>query len=313
MYPQYTYMAGQQPQPQADPYLMGQPAVPQVAMLVLPPTSLHQVRTHPVGTHSAVHGQHYVYMSTTPPQSVPVPYTQAGQTPIRLETSATPPMPTTPQMTPKTPKSDKTNSDSEKDEQEHVTSKPSKKYSKDHDSDKEHDVSDNVFEQPEDIYLKITREHLNLLEVQKLLGYSTGPENKTDKEADITNVIQVPDEPQAQQQTVQMVQTVQQDQSQPVMVNPVAQVPQVSQPMMVTPLAQVPRVSQPMTVTSVAQVPQVSQMQLQQQVIPAPAPVQVTSASGSATATTSTEPEFHGQCSTILLPGGGSGHQAPKI
>ena len=35
--------------------------------------------------------------------------------------------------------------------------------------------------------------------------------------------------------------------------------------------------------------------------------------SSSATAATSTEPEFHGQCSEILLPGGGSGHQAPKI
>ena len=62
------------------------------------------------------------------------------------------------------------------DEQEHVSSKPSKKHSKDskdHESDKEHDVLDNVSEQPEDIYLKITREHLNLPEVQKLLGYST--------------------------------------------------------------------------------------------------------------------------------------------
>ena len=83
------------------------------------------------------------------------------------------------------------------------------KDNKNHESDKEHDVSDNVSEQQEDIYLKITRDHLNLLEVQKLLGYSTGPENKTDKEADITNVIQVPDQPQPQQhsvlQTVQMV------------------------------------------------------------------------------------------------------------
>ena len=133
---------------------------------------------------------------------------------------------TTPQMTPKTPKnskSDKTNSDSEKDEQEHVSSKPSKKHGKDYDSDKEHDILDNVSEQPKDIYLNITREYLNHRpEVQKLSGYSTGPENKTDKEADITNVIQVPDQPQAQQQTVQMVQ---QDQSQPVTVNPVVQVP----------------------------------------------------------------------------------------
>ena len=135
MYPQYTYMAGQQPQLQADPYLMGQPAVLQMAMPVLPPPPVHQVRTHP-----AVHGQHYVYVSTTPPQSVPVPYTQAGQTPIKLETSPTPPMLTTPQMA---PKNDKMNSDGKKDEQEHVSSKPSKKHckdSKDHDSDKECDV-----------------------------------------------------------------------------------------------------------------------------------------------------------------------------
>ena len=116
---------------------------------------------------------------------------------------------------------------------------------------------------------------MNLLEVQKLLGYSTGPENKTDKEADITNVIQVPDQPQAQQQTIQQtVKMVQKDQSQPVAVNPVAQVPRVSQPMTVTPVAQVPQVSQPMTVTPGAQVLQVSQKQLQQQAIPAPAPVQ---------------------------------------
>ena len=53
---------------------------------------------------------------------------------------------------------------------------------------------------------------MNLPEVQKLLGYSTGPENQTDKEADITNVMQVPDQPQVQQQTVQ------QDQSQPMVV-----------------------------------------------------------------------------------------------
>ena len=105
MYPWYTYMADQQPQPQADLYLVGQPAVPQMATPVLPPPPVHQVGTHP-----AVHGQHYVYVSTAPPQSVPVPYTQAGQTPIKLETSTTPPMPTTPQMTPKTPKNDKTNS-----------------------------------------------------------------------------------------------------------------------------------------------------------------------------------------------------------
>ena len=38
-----------------------------------------------------------------------------------------------------------------------------------------------------------------------------------------------------------------------------------------------------------------------------------TSASSSTTAATSTEPEFHGQCSPVLLPGGGSQHQAPKI
>ena len=94
MYPQYTYMADQQPQPQADPYLMGQPAVPQMATQVLPPPVVH-----PVGTHPAVQGQHYVYVSTTPPQSVAVPYTQAGQTPIKLETSPTLPMPTTPKMT----------------------------------------------------------------------------------------------------------------------------------------------------------------------------------------------------------------------
>ena len=105
----------------------------------------------------------------------------------------------------------------------------------------------------------------------------------------------MPDQPQAQEQTVQMVKTVQQDQSQPVMVNPVAQVPQVSEPM---------------TVTPVAQVPQVSQMQLQQQAIPAHAPVQQLPVH---TAATSTEPEFHSQCSIILLPGGGSRHQAPKI
>ena len=91
MDPWYTYMAGQQPQLQADPYLMGQPAVQQMAMPVLPPPAVHQVRTYPVGTHPAVHGQHYVYMSTTPPQSLPVPYTQAGQSPIKLETSPTPP------------------------------------------------------------------------------------------------------------------------------------------------------------------------------------------------------------------------------
>ena len=110
MYPQYTYMAGQQPQPQADPYLVGQPAVPQMAMPVLPPPAVH-----PVGTHPVVHGQHYVHVSTTPPQSVAVPYTQAGQTPIKLETSPTPPMPPPLQMT---PKSDKMNSDSQKDEQD---------------------------------------------------------------------------------------------------------------------------------------------------------------------------------------------------
>ena len=103
---------------------MGQPAVSQMAMPVLPPP-VHQVGTHPVRIHPAIHG-HYVYMSTTPPQSVPVPYTQAGKTPIKLETSPTPPMLTTPQMTPKTPKNDKMNSDSKKDEQEHVSSKPSK-------------------------------------------------------------------------------------------------------------------------------------------------------------------------------------------
>ena len=84
MYPWYTNMAAQQPQPQADPYLMGQPAVPQMAMLVLPPPPVHHVRTQLVGTHPVVHGQHYVYMSTTPPQSVPVPYTQAGQTPNKI-------------------------------------------------------------------------------------------------------------------------------------------------------------------------------------------------------------------------------------
>ena len=81
-----------------------------------------------------------------------------------------PTMLTTPQTTPKTPKSDKMNSDSKKDEQEQVSSKPSQKHSKDskdHDSDKEHDV---VSEQNEDICLKITREHLNLSGVQKLLG-----------------------------------------------------------------------------------------------------------------------------------------------
>ena len=128
MYSQYIYMACQQAQPQADPYLMGQSAVPQMAMPVLPPPPpVHQDGTHPVRTHPVVHRQHYVYVSTTPPQSVPVPYTQAGQTPIKLETSPTLPMLTTPQMTPKTPKtpkSDKMNSDSKRDEQEHVSSKP---------------------------------------------------------------------------------------------------------------------------------------------------------------------------------------------
>ena len=85
---------------------------------------------------------------------------------------------------------------------------------------------DNVSEEQENIYLKITRDHLNLPEVQKLLGYSTGPENKTDKEADITNVIQVPDQPQPQQQTIQQtVQVASQDQSQPMMVTSVAQLP----------------------------------------------------------------------------------------
>ena len=92
MYPWYTDMAGQQHQPQANQYLV-------------------------------VHGQHYVYMSTTPLQSVAVPYTPAGQTPIKLETSPTLPMPATPQMI---PKSDKMNSDSKKDEEEHVSSKHSK-------------------------------------------------------------------------------------------------------------------------------------------------------------------------------------------
>ena len=151
MYPWCTYMTGQQPQPQADPYLIGQPAVPQMAMLVLPPppavhqVRTHPVRTHPVMTHPAVHRQHYVCVSTTPLQSVPVPYTQAGQTPVKLETSLTTPMLTTPQMTPRTPKSDKTNSDSKKYEQEHVSSKHSKKHSKDskdHESNKELDISD---------------------------------------------------------------------------------------------------------------------------------------------------------------------------
>ena len=70
MYPWYTYMGGQQPQPQADPYLVGQPAVPQMATVVLPSPVVH-----PVGTHPVVHGQHYVYMSTTPLQSVVVPCT----------------------------------------------------------------------------------------------------------------------------------------------------------------------------------------------------------------------------------------------
>ena len=207
---------------------------------------------------------------------------------------------TTPQMTPKTPKSDKMNSDSKKDEQEHVSSKPSKKHNKDNkDQNSEHDVSDNASEQPEDIYLKITREHLNLLEVQKLLGYSTGPENKTDKEADITNVIQVPDQPQAQQQTIQQTvqkaQMVQQDQSQPVMVNPVVQIPANDG----DPSGTGPSGFPDATTTAGDSCPCSS--------------TTVSSASGSATATTSTEPEFHGQCSAILLPGGGSGHQGPKI
>ena len=114
-------MAVQQPQPQAEPYLMDQPAVLQMAMPVLPPPAIHPVRTHP-----AVHG-HYAYVSTTPLQSVAVPYTKAGQTPIKLETSLTLLMLTTPKTTPKTPRSDKTNSDSKKDEQEHVSSKHGKK------------------------------------------------------------------------------------------------------------------------------------------------------------------------------------------
>ena len=65
MYPQYTYVAGQQPQPH--PHLMDQPVVLQMPMpmLILPP----QVVTppvHHVGTHPVVHRQHYVHMSTIP-------------------------------------------------------------------------------------------------------------------------------------------------------------------------------------------------------------------------------------------------------
>ena len=106
---------------------------------------------------------------------------------------------------------------------------------------------------------------------------------------------------------------VQQDQSQQVMVNPVAQVPQVSQPMTVTPVAQVPQVSQPMTVTPVAQVPHVSQMlcynrrflpllqynryQCKQQYH-----------SSYKYRTRVSWPVFCNSC-----PGGGSRHQAPKI
>ena len=186
------------------------------------------------------------------------------------------------------------NSDSKKNEQEQVSSKHNTKHSKDskdHKSNKEHDVSDNVSEQQENIYLKLTRDHLNLLEVQKLLGYSTGPENKTNKEEDITNVIQVPDQPQPQQQSVQQtiqqtVQMVPQDQFQPVMVNPVAQLLQVSQMHSCTTTT---GDSWPCSSTT------------------------GTSTSSSATAASSAEPEFHGQCSTILLPGASSGHQAPKI
>ena len=68
---------------------------------------------------------------------------------------------------------------------------------------------------------------MNLPEVQKLLGYSTGPESKMEKDIEHSNVIDVAEHTQQpQQQAIQ--QTVQQEQSQP---QPIAMaaMPQVSQ------------------------------------------------------------------------------------
>ena len=129
MYPQYTYMAGQ---PQLDPYLMPQVQAQPVPLVLPPPQPvvappIHQVHGMPLA--KTPQGQHYVYVSTPTPrtvQNVPMGYTQAVQTPVKMEidnsSSVIPPVTATPQVpqgTPKTPKSDsKGNSDSDKNDSE---------------------------------------------------------------------------------------------------------------------------------------------------------------------------------------------------
>ena len=141
-----------------------------------------------------------MYISTPTPQTlqnVPMGYTQTMQTmqtPMKMELGNSPSVtlpvattPQTPQSTPKTPKSDsKENSDSDENDDEKSKSKKkceSVKETKEHDSSRDKDtVSDKEQETPsepkEEIYLKLSREHLNLPKVQRLLGYS---ESKADE------------------------------------------------------------------------------------------------------------------------------------
>ena len=164
---------------------------------------------------------------------------------------------------------------------------------------------DNVPEEQENIYLKITRDHLNLPEVQKLLGYSTGPENKTDKEVDITNVIQVPDQPQPQQHNSRVFSRLSDGSTRPISTSDGE--PSGPAPSGVSANDGDPSGTAPSGLLNGAITTTGNSW-------PCSSTTGTSaSSSSSATAASSTEPEFYGQCSAVLLPGGGSGHQAPKI
>ena len=151
----------------------------------------------------APQGQHYVYVSVPTPQTVqnvPMGYTQTMRTPMKMKLGNSPSVtlpvamtPQTPQSTPKTPKTPKSdskeNSDSDENDGEKSKSKKKCESVKESKENKEHDSSRNKnividkeqetpSEPKEQIYLKLSREHLNLPKVQRLLGYR---ESKVDK------------------------------------------------------------------------------------------------------------------------------------
>ena len=224
MYPWYTYMAGQHPQ--LDPYLMPQVQAQPVPSALPPPPQPVVAPPCTAGSQNASCNDTsraalcvHIYANTSNCSKCSYEFTQTMQTPVKMEIgnspSVTPPVAMTsqtPQSTPKTPRSDsKGNSDSNKNDSEKSKSKKkpeSIKESKELDlsrdkavvSDKE---QENPSEPEEHLYLKLSKEHLSLPKVHRLLGYGEGKqeENQADNVQDqaAVSVAQVQQVQQVQQ------------------------------------------------------------------------------------------------------------------